>query len=181
MKLSIRECGVPDIDRIVGYFLDAHPTFLDGLGVDPNKLPEREVWRDALVAEAERPLEQRERHYVIWEIDGVAVGHSNLSEIQFGVQAHMHLHMWDVSARRWGSGTSLVRASIDRYFELFRLENLFSEPYALNPAANRTLPKLGFRFLESYDGVPGPISYPQPVNRWRLTREEWEALRRERA
>ena len=44
MKLSIRECGAPDIHRIVGYFLDADLSFLDGMGVDPNKLPERAVW-----------------------------------------------------------------------------------------------------------------------------------------
>ena len=176
MKLSIRECGATDIDRIVSYFLDADLTFLDGMGVDPKKLPERAAWRDALVAEAARPLEQRDRHYVIWEVDGLAVGHSNLSDIKFGVQAHMHLHMWDAAARRRGIGLYLVRASIDRYFELFRLETLFSEPYALNPAANRTLPEAGFRLIESYDGVPGPISFPQPVNRWRLTREEWEAF-----
>ncbi len=181
MKLSIRECGAPDIDRIVGYFLDADLTVLDGMGVDPKKLPERAAWRDALLAEAERPLEQRERYYVIWEIDGVAVGHSNLSDIQFGVQAHLHIHMWATAARQRGSGAHLVRASIDRYFELFQIETLFCEPYALNPAANRTLPKVGFRFLESYDGVPGPIAYPQPVNCWQLTREQWEAARRERA
>ena len=176
MKISIRECAARDIDRIVSYFLDADLEFLDGIGVDPKKLPDRAAWRDALVADAESPLEQRERHYVIWEIDGVAVGHSNLSDIQFGVQAHMHLHMWVTSARRRGSGTDLVRASIDRYFELFRLETLYCEPYALNPAANRTLPNVGFRLIESYDGIPGPICYPQPVNRWRLTREEWEAF-----
>lgn len=176
MKISIRECAAPDIDRIVSYFLDGDLGFLDGMGVDPKKLPERVAWRDALLVEAERPLEQRERHYVIWEIDGVAVGHSNLSDIQFGVQAHMHLHMWDTSARRRGSGTGLVGMSIDRYFEVFQLETLFSEPYALNPAANRTLPKAGFRLVESYHGIPGPIAYPQPVNRWQLTREEWEAF-----
>jgi len=179
MHLSIRESGAADIDRIVSYFLDGDLAFLDGMGVDPGKLPERTVWRDSLLAEAELPMEDRARYYVIWEIDGVAVGHSNLSDAQFGVQAHVHLHMWDPTVRGQGSGTQLVRRSIDRYFELFELETLFSEPYALNPAPNRTLPNLGFQLVETYDGLPSPIAYSQPVNRWRLTRPEWEVVRRE--
>ncbi len=179
MKLNIRDCDPPDIERIVSYFLDADEEFLVGLGVDLAKLPERSEWQDSLLSQAQEPLEERQRYYVIWEVDGTAIGHSNLADIRFGVDAQMHLHMWDPTVRRRGSGARLVRASIDRYFELFQLETLLCEPRAENPAPNRTLPKIGFELVETYHGTPRPIAYPQPVNRWRLSRERWKALREE--
>ena len=33
-----------DYERMVDYFLNADERFLEGMGVDPNKLPEREAW-----------------------------------------------------------------------------------------------------------------------------------------
>ncbi len=176
MELSIRDWDVGDVDRIVGYFLDAGPDDFDRMGVDPAKLPDRTAWREALVVQLGLPLRERERHYQIWHIDGEAVGHSNVSEVEFGVRANMHLHMWEAGERARGRGTELVRLSIHRHFELFDLLVLLCEPHALNPAPNRTLPKLGFELLETVECTPGPIAFPQQVNRWRLTRERWRAL-----
>lgn len=177
MELRIRDWEPADVERIVAYFVDGELDFLDRMGVDPTKLPDRSAWHGALLAELALPLDERERHYVIWEVAGRDIGHSNVSDLVFGQHAHMHLHMWEADVRRKGIGTELVRASIDRFFELFHLDTLFSEPYALNPAPNHTLPKVGFEFVEEYHGVPGPISFPQPVSRWKLSRERWEAER----
>jgi len=174
---AVRECEASDVPLIVGYFHDAEADFLRLLGADPAKLPPRQQWVDALCEDLERPPERTERYYLVWEVDGVAVGHSNLSDIEFGKVANMHLHIWDPIRRRRGSGQELVRRSVDRYFDVFRLETLLCEPHAANPAPNRTLPKLGFEFVERYFGIPGSINVPQDVNRWRLTRDAWAATR----
>jgi len=172
-RLAVREWTPADVPSMVGYFLDADPDFLALLGVDPEKLPARQAWIDAACTDLARPVQERERFYLVWEVDGIAIGHSNLSDIDFGRVANMHLHIWDPSRRRRGSGRALVRASIDRYFEIFRLDTLLCEPHALNPAPNRTLPFAGFELVETYHGIPGAICYPQEVNRWRLTRRRW--------
>jgi hypothetical protein len=45
---------------------------------------------------------------------------------------------------------------------------LYCEPYALNPAPNKTLEKLGFKFLKTYTTIPGWINFEQEVNLWEL-------------
>lgn len=176
MRVEVRDWVATDVDDIVSYFLDADVDFLVGMGVDTARLPDRQAWSSALLAQTELRLEDRERHYQIWLLDGTAVGHSNASEIEFGRHANMHLHMWDPAVRGRGRGTEFVRRSIDRHFELFELAELYCEPYALNPAPNRTLPKLGFELLETVVFVPGPIAFEQSVNRWRMTRERWAGI-----
>jgi RimJ/RimL family protein N-acetyltransferase len=41
---------------------------------------------------------------------------------------------------------------------------LFCEPFADNPAPNKVLPKLGFKFVKRYWTVPGQICPEQEVN-----------------
>lgn len=85
----------------------------------------------------------------------------------------MHLHIWPPGNRRGGYGAYFIRRSIDRYFETFQLQNLFCEPYALNPAPNRILANAGFDLVRTYETIPGWINFPQTVNRWVLTRDNW--------
>jgi RimJ/RimL family protein N-acetyltransferase len=83
----------------------------------------------------------------------------------------MHLHIWNANNRRGGSATQLLKPSIVNFFERFQLRELFCEPYALNAAPNKTLPKAGFHFVKTYETTPGWINFHQPVNLWVLDRE----------
>lgn len=143
------------------------------MGVEASKLPRVDEWRQILLEDFERPLEDRNFYYVIWEIDGIPVGHSNINKIVYGQEAYVHLHLWRPERRRNGNGTFFIQESISCYFEKFRLQKLFCEPYALNPAPNRTLPKVGFELVKTYETTPGWINFYQPVNRWVLTQEKW--------
>ena len=173
MKRRIRDFEIHDIDLIINYFLRADHLFLKGMGVDPNKLPHPEEWRQTLLEDFERSLAQKNFYYVIWEADDNPVGHSNINKIIYGKEAYMHLHLWKPEQRRTGNWTFFVQESISRYFETYHLRRLFCEPYALNPAPNKTLRKVGFELVRSYETTPGWISFEQPVNRWVLTRERW--------
>ena len=51
---------------------------------------------------------------------------------------------------------------------MFNLLKLFSQPYALNPAPNRTLQKVGFKYLKTYETTPSWINFRQPVTLWLL-------------
>ena len=173
MKRQIREFEVDDIDVMISYYLNADHAFLRGMGVEPSKLPSLDEWRRILLEDFDRPIEQRHFYYLIWEIDDVSVGHSNINKIVYGEEAFMHLHVWRPEHRRSGHGRYFLEESIACYFKIFHLQNLFCEPYAHNPAPNKTLPTVGFEFVKTYGITPGWINFQQSVNRWVLTREVW--------
>ena len=173
MKRNIREFEVDDIDLMINYFLEADHDFLIGMGAEPDKLPPAAEWRKILLDDFERPLEHKKFYYIIWEVDDVPVGHSNINKIIYDQEAYMHLHLWQSEKRRNGQGTFFIKGSISRYFEKFHLQNLFCEPYALNPAPNKTLPKAGFELVKTYETTPGWINFNQSVNRWVLSKDKW--------
>ena len=105
-------------------------------------------------------------------IDDLAVGHSNVNFIEYGHKAHMHLHLWKSQRRRAGMGTAFVKKCIPVFFERFDLRYLICEPYAENPAPNKTLPKAGFTFVKEYNTIPGPLNFRQDVRRYRIDRKD---------
>ena len=62
----------------------------------------------------------------------------------------MHLHLWKSSVRQKEADAALVKLTLPFFFENLRLKDLFCEPYALNPAPNKTLAKTGFEFVKEY-------------------------------
>lgn len=170
MKQTIREMQSDEVDLVIDYFLTADHDFLRGMGADPAKLPQKEAWRKLMLEDLDRPLQARQFYYLLWEMDGIPIGHSNINHIEFGVEAKMHLHLWQAQKRRSGNGTRYVSMCIARYFERFKLQRLICEPYAHNPAPNRTLARLGFELVRQYETTPGWINFEQEVNRWLLTR-----------
>jgi RimJ/RimL family protein N-acetyltransferase len=113
---------------------------------------------------------EKKSYCIIWELNGNAVGHSNVNKIIFGVEAYMHIHIWKPEIRKSGLGETFARKTIPYFFENLQLQKLYCEPYALNPAPNNLLRKLGFQFLQSYETVPGYLNFLQEVNLWELSR-----------
>ncbi|MCC3156581.1 GNAT family N-acetyltransferase [Hymenobacter sp. 15J16-1T3B] len=173
--LSVRELRADDIPRIADYWLTSSPEHLTGMGVDLTKMPDRAGWTAMLTALVDTPLAEHPSYCLIWEVDGRAVGHSNINQIRPGEQAYMHLHLWDAQVRRLGYGRQLVRLTLPRFFEAYQLQRLYCEPYALNPAPNRTLAQLGFRFVREHVCTPGSLNFEQPVKLWELRREDLPA------
>jgi RimJ/RimL family protein N-acetyltransferase len=146
------------------------------MGVDLKKVPTREEWVRMLSEHISLPIEQKRSYYVIWQVNGQAVGHSNINKIKMGEEASMHLHVWFADKRTKGNGTAFVKMSLPYYFEKFKVKKLYSEPYILNPSPNKTLEKVGFTFIKKYTTIPGGISVEQEVNRWELTYEDFKKL-----
>jgi RimJ/RimL family protein N-acetyltransferase len=159
-----------DYGPMLEYFLSADESFLRGMGVDPNKLPERGAWLERLLPDLTRPDEQKQTFYLGWDCEGSRIGHCNVNPLVYGDHAYVHLHLWDPRARRAGLGTELLRRSIEVFFRRFALQRLYCEPYAGNPGPNRALAKAGFRFLKCYRTIPGLINSEQEVNRYVLER-----------
>jgi RimJ/RimL family protein N-acetyltransferase len=175
--LSVREITHADIPAIVNYWQTASDAHLTGMGVDLRKMPTAEQFTQVLKKNIDTPLQQRISCCVIWEADGQPVGHSNTNPTRFGDEAFMHLHLWNSGTRKKGLGTELVKLTLPYYFNTLKLKRLFCEPYALNPAPNKTIEKLGFEFVKEHITTPGFINFEQPVKRWLMTRERFEQLK----
>jgi RimJ/RimL family protein N-acetyltransferase len=174
--LEVRPFATPsDYYGMIDYFRNASDEHLLRMGVDRSKLPAREVWfenawRDHQRAETDP---QRDRIFLAWVYDGEVVGHSSINQIKGTRQANAHLHMWRADLRKGGVGSEFFRRSITWYFEHFGFQRIIVEPYAENPAPNRVLEKLGFRFVERYRTIPGPVNFEQDVNRYEVDRSGW--------
>ena len=179
MIRSVREITKADFNLIIDYFLGSSPEFLKALGVDINKLPAKKEWERIISDDFAQPPEQKKLYYVIWQMEGVSVGHSNINDIVFGKEAYMHLHLWHAGNRNKGDGTYFIKESLGYYFGKFDLQKIFCQPYALNPAPNHTLKKAGFRFIKTYETIPGWLNFKQPVNLWELNCNEFHNQLRE--
>lgn len=176
MKTTTREMTPTDVERVVDYFSNADAAYLKGMGADKSKLPVREEWIAAIQAELNKSFDEKQLYYVIWEVDGKPIGHSNINNITFGQEAFMHLHIWEKENRRFGNGLELVKQSIPKYFEYFQLETLRCEPFAGNPAPVRLLEQVGFEFSEIYETTPSIICFPQEVRRFEMSKNRFESL-----
>lgn len=166
--LSVQELQEKDVDHILKYWLYNEDEHLIKMGVDLKKLPEEQQLRKMLHHQIHLPYEEKKSLCMIWFLDEQAVGHCNVNQIIFGQSAFMHLHLWDAPNRKKGIGSQLVRLSLPYFFKHLQLKELFSEPYALNPAPNKTLARLGFHFVKKHVTIPGSLNFEQEVNRWKL-------------
>lgn len=174
--LSVRELERTDVDLITQYWLGSDPAFLEGMGVDLTKLPDRQQWAAMLSEQLTQPYEEKKSYCLIWQVGDEAVGHSNVNKIIFGEEAYMHLHLWHSGARKKGIGTALVKMTLPYFFSNLKLKKLYCEPYALNPAPNKTLEKIGFEFVKEYVTTPGWICFEQPVKLWELSYERFKNM-----
>lgn len=170
--LAVRELQHTDIPLLLDYWFTASPGFMQGMGVDLAKMPSRQQFNNMLLAQLDLPIDKRESYCLVWLMDGKAVGHCNTNPTVFGLEGKMHLHLWQADERKRGLGSSFVKLCLPIFFERLQLKTIWCEPYALNPAPNRTLEKAGFTLVKEYVTTPGFINFEQPVKQWRLRVEE---------
>jgi RimJ/RimL family protein N-acetyltransferase len=174
--LSVREINKDDIDLITQYWTTADDKFLVNMGVDLNKMPAKEFWCQMLSEQLSQSYEEKKSYCIIWQVNGKAIGHSNVNKIIFGEEASMHLHIWNAEFRKSGYGTEFIKMTIPWFFQNLRLRNLYCEPYTSNPAPNKTLEKAGFEFVRNYITTPGFLNFEQEVSRWQMTYEKFKTL-----
>lgn len=175
-QLRVRELVLSDIELICNYWLNADNDYLVGMGVDVKKLPSREDLTHMLTQQIQLPYEEKSSLALIAEVNGIPSGHCNVNSIFYGKEATMHLHLWNKSNRLKGLGTQMVVQSLPVFFEKLKLETLWCEPYAGNPAPNKTLKKIGFEWVKNYVTTPGALNFEQEVNRYKLTKDRLKKL-----
>lgn len=176
MKLNIRELTPKDCSLIIDYWKACSLEYLKEMGADIDRFPDWIDFEQNLRAQCVLPYPKKSSYALVWELDGIPSGHTNVNQIEYGKTAKMHLHLWQATVRRKGVGQQLVKASLKFYFENLNLEYLICEPYSLNPAPNKTLAKAGFEFIKSHRTVPGALNFEQVVNTWRLSKESYQKV-----
>ena len=175
-ELSVRELRHSDIEPLSDYWFKSDPAFLIAMGVDLTKMPKEEDWKMMLSEQITQAYTEKKSFCIIWLLNNEAIGHSNVNKIIFGEEAFMHLHIWKADSRTKGLGLNFVKMTLPWFFEKLQLKRIYCEPYALNPAPNKTLEKIGFKFVKEYITTPGWINFEQPVKQWNLTLEKFKEL-----
>ena len=165
-----------DIEHFIRYWVEASPVHLEGMGVDVSKRPTREQIEKLVTSQLSLSMEERKAYFLTWIKNGQSVGSAHVNQIAFGEQAFMHLHLWNPENRQNGKGQELVKQSLPFFFENLNLKQLLCEPYALNPAPNKTVEKLGFEFVKQHITIPGASNFEQLVNLWKLTKERYQEI-----
>ena len=176
LDLSIRELEIKDISFIADYWLLSPSEHLESMGVDLNKVPTKTGLINYLKSQIATPNDKKESFALIWEVGGVPIGHSNVNELVFGQTGKMHLHIWSQEYRKKGIGLTLLKMSLPFYFNELKLEELICEPFASNLAPNKTLNKIGFKFIKKYRTTPGSLNFEQEVNQWSLSKKDFLKL-----
>jgi RimJ/RimL family protein N-acetyltransferase len=175
--LSVRQLQKEDIDLITEYWLSSDGAFMERMGVATSKIPNKGEWRELLSEQLTLPIKEKKSYCIIWLVDGKPAGHSNINKIIFGEEAYMHLHIWNADIRMKGFGTAFIKMTLPWFFEKYELKNLYCEPYALNPAPNKTLEKAGFEFVKEYITIPGWLNFEQPVKLWRMSYDRYKKMK----
>jgi RimJ/RimL family protein N-acetyltransferase len=170
--LAVRRMQESDIPLIINYWLSASDEHLLHMGALRSKMPTREDWEKMFAEQLASDYPEKKAYCIVWLLNGCAVGHSNVNKIIFGEEAYMHLHLWDASLRKTGYGTQLVKMTIPYFFKDLQLKKLYCEPYAHNAAPNKTMAKLGFRFVKTQINTPGNLNFEQKTNLWEMDRPQ---------
>ncbi len=174
-KYSARLMTAEDIPFALDYWMNSTDDYLRSMGADPSKMPSRQGFEKMLQGQLDVPMKDKKGLATIWLVNNMPVGHNNVNQINFGKDAKMHLHIWNPENRKKGWGVELLRHSIPHFFQHLQLENLLCEPYALNPAPNRILTKMGFEFIKEYNTTPGAINFQQDVRQYKLSRDKFKS------
>jgi RimJ/RimL family protein N-acetyltransferase len=170
MEPTAAEMKLAEVGILIDYFHNSTPEHLDTMGVDPTRLLTRTQWREYYAEDYSKPIEKRRTFLVVWKSGATPIGFSSADKIVYGEEARMHLHILNPEHRKAGFGTMCVRQTVEIYFAALKLERLFCEPNAFNIAPNRTMQRVGFKYLKTYYTVPGPLNYHQAVTKWVLER-----------
>lgn len=170
--LSVQELKEETIDPLLDYWMSCSPEYLLSLGAISSKMPTREQFRKTLEEQIKLEYRAKSSYALVWCLNNIPIGHSNVNKIIFGEHAYMHLHIWLPEHRRKGYGSELIKIGLPLFFKNLELKTLYCEPYSLNEAPNKTLVKAGFSFVNKYITIPGSLNFKQMVHLYEIKKDK---------
>lgn len=138
----------------------------DRMGADRKKVLPPEQFHQALTQIVETPDAQKKTAYMVWLVDGRAIGFSSLKRLVYGESGEMHLHMWDPTARGKGYGPVLFCLSAVEFYKRFALKHIKCEPRVSNPFPNRMFQKIGFPLVRTHTAASSELSIVCELNEY---------------
>lgn len=172
-KLNVREIELSDFTTLFNYWnnLDFDSAFT--IGIDRDKIPDYDTFSLLLSEQMTLPLAEKNTYILICELDGKAVGHSNISPIYNGNYANVHIHIWDSGLRGKNLGKQFLRLALPIYIAKYDLKSLNAVIHSYNLAAGKLFQKMGFEFVEEYESKLGDWSFYQKVKKYSLKKEDF--------
>lgn len=172
--ITVREAQKEDIQHIVGYWDNSTTEELLAMGIDVNNIEPLKNLGSRLEKQLKLPNEKKGAFVLVAMVDKKLVGHCYVNNLIFGKEAFMHLHIWQTKSHQKGMGAEMVRQSIPHFFEKLKLQTLFCEPAAMNPGPNKTLERVGFKFIKKHLTIPAGWTFELEVNRWEMDLEDFK-------
>lgn len=172
--ITIRDFIEEDMIAQDEYFKKASDEFLFKMGVNAaairNVAPPSRV-RPILAT----PVKERSIHVFTIEINGICSGVFVIKKIQFGKQADLHMHIFNIDNRRKGYGSKIFWTVVAKVFDVFDVKIIICEPSATNPAPNALLQKLGLKVVAQVVTPADGILIEHLANRYEITRDFFES------
>lgn len=168
-RLMLRAPRLPDADAIVRLAGNRRIAEMTALIPHPYARADAEAWIAAAAADGDVTLA------VTRKADGVFVGACGYAR---GGKAEPELGYW-IGEPYWNEGfaTEAVRAVIDHAFAEAGLDAITSSCRVINAASRRVIEKCGFQWTGAGLLRVRSLKASVPVDRFRLDRRTWEALR----
>src|SRR4051812_11407212 len=99
-RVSVRDLSEADIPHLARYWFHSPAGYLEGIGVDPRKLPPQDVFENGLREKCRGPASKV--NALIVTFNGRPVGFHTLNPLIEGDHAIFHAHIFDPSVRRQG-------------------------------------------------------------------------------
>lgn len=160
---TLRDLREDDIEAIVCYWHDSEPEYLESLGVDLNKLKNRDATAAVFRASLKGQRGRYDRATLVFAHDDKAVGYTNINYKDGGV-AYAHVHVIYPEYRNIGFVSKLFETGVRVFLTEFPTNELRFQTNAVNRRINRYLEKLGMsiwqtEYVANPDGMARPGTY----------------------
>lgn len=175
-KFNVREISVNDTERLADYWSNLTNEEAFRIGIDTDEIPNKSTIIEMLNHQIAVPNSDKNTFILIWELDGVPIGHSNITPIVTNDFANIHFHIWDRNNWKSGLGEKYIRLSIPIFFEQYSLNRIYGVFHTNNIAAEKLFQKLGFTLADEYETRPGDWSLYQSVKKYVLNKEDFKSI-----
>lgn len=173
---KVYEISVDETEKLADYWVSLNSQEAFRIGVDTDEIPNKSTIIEMLKQQIALSKADKNTFILIWELNGVPVGHSNITPIEVGNSANVHFHIWESTIRNSGLGEKFMLLSIPIFVQEYRLDKLYGVFHKHNLAAEKLFQKLGFTQEDEYESRTGDWSFYQTVKKYVLNKEEFESL-----
>lgn len=176
--VQMRDMTKDDIPHILDYWFNSPPSFIDGMGIDLQKLPERSDLGGILAKQIDNnsKLESTKLSTLVGLLDGVPKGHCLLHPIVENDHGYFHAHIWTPEERNQGRGLLAYTLACKEFVKRFNLKKIVTKIPTQNISAIRINEKLGIPYIGEVELNQGLVKKGTIAKHYEWSRAEIERV-----